>query len=93
MARLICIDNDSEKKKFIYDTKREIQSVNINFLIGAGCSFPALKPAGNIEKVINKKLEKQLDEEVDFLIFDFIKGILDQSLELIKITGKKIRLL
>jgi hypothetical protein len=55
MAKLIDVSKDKENKEFITTLQKAIQSSNINFLFGSGCSFPAIKTLGNIEGVIENK--------------------------------------
>ena len=91
MAILINIDNKTELSKFLLNIRKQIQSVNINFIIGAGCSFPAINIAGNIEEEINLKIDNHRYEEAEIQIFNFIKDILKNSVELINEEETKNR--
>ena len=53
MANKINISDEANKKKLNVDLRKIIQSANLNFLIGSGCSFPAINPLGNIEREID----------------------------------------
>jgi hypothetical protein len=55
MAKLIDISNEKEREHFITALQKIIQSSNINFLFGSGCSVPAIKTLGNIENDIENK--------------------------------------
>jgi uncharacterized protein YjgD (DUF1641 family) len=55
MAKLIDISKDKENKEFITTLQKAVQSSNINFLFGSGCSYPAIKTLGNIENEIENK--------------------------------------
>jgi hypothetical protein len=52
MAKLIDI---CEGDGYITTLQKAVQSSNINFLFGSGCSSPAIKTLGNIESEIEKK--------------------------------------
>jgi hypothetical protein len=55
MAKIIDISIEDEKKEFVTILRKIIQSSNINFLFGSGCSVPAIKTLGNIENDVEKK--------------------------------------
>jgi hypothetical protein len=55
MAKLIDVSKDKENKEFITTLQKAVQSSNINFLFGSGCSYPAIKTLGNIESEIEDK--------------------------------------
>ena len=52
MIKKIDIDIVEEKDKLLEILQKTTQSANLNFLIGAGCSTPALKALGNTEQKI-----------------------------------------
>jgi len=52
-----------------------IQSGNLNFLIGSGASYPAIKTAGDIETEINDLLAKGEADAADEKALDFIEEI------------------
>jgi len=70
-------DLDNNKKDLLAKLHKAIQSVNLNFLIGSGCSHPALEPLGNIEDEVRKKRVEGKDEEAEKLIFVFLKPFLE----------------
>ena len=69
MARTIKIE---ESKDCL---KSYVQSGNLNFLIGSGASYPAIKLAGNIETEINGLLSDGKENEADLLCLDFIENL------------------
>lgn len=71
MANNINIDID--KDKFIAKLQKGVQSANLNFLIGSGCSLPAIKTLGNIEKEIDILLKSGNNDEAEIKTFEFIK--------------------
>ncbi|ADE39993.1 SIR2 family protein [Candidatus Puniceispirillum marinum] len=83
MTRVYNIDvTENECVKCLGDAiSPYIQSGNINFLIGAGTSRPAINVLGNIEKTINKNLEAGEDEKANLEAFKFIRDMVavDQS--------------
>ena len=54
MATTIDIEQEKEKKELITLLQKAIQSCNLNFLIGAGCSCPLIPASGPIEKEIDE---------------------------------------
>jgi len=88
MANIIEISKVKKKlkaeKKLKDILRKSFQSANINFLIGSGCSLPAIKPLGNIEKEIDVllKVGKELDAEI--CMYDFLKPIAESNNNLIE---------
>lgn len=64
---------------FLSDLRKTLESTNINFLLGAGCSMPAFKTLGNLEE-----LRVELEEKKDSLgenrdvIYRLIKAEIDR---------------
>ena len=79
-----CINLDKKKKELITNLQKAVQSANLNFLIGSGCSLPAIKTLGNIEKDVQEKIKYNENEEADKLIFDFLKPFVENTNILIK---------
>jgi hypothetical protein len=76
-------DIDSNLGTFVDSLRKAIQSARLNFLIGAGCSVPAIAPLGNIEIQVQELYEQDKTEEAESLIFDFLKPFLDVSCKII----------
>ena len=53
----IANNNESDTLKTILF--KSFQSCNINFLLGAGTSFPAISTLGNIENEVQELVEKR----------------------------------
>lgn len=77
MARLI--DIDTKKDAFLNDLRKAIQSARLNFLIGAGCSCPAISPLGDVETQVQDLFDQDKSEEAETLIFGFLRPFLDVS--------------
>jgi hypothetical protein len=73
MAILVNIDDDTKKKDWIEKFSKIIQSAHLNFLIGSGCSQPAISPLQNLEKDYEKLVEDSKFEEADRLLFSFLR--------------------
>lgn len=64
---------------FLRDLRKTLESTNINFLLGAGCSMPAFRTLGNLEE-----LRVELEEKKDSLgknrdvIYRLIKAEIDR---------------
>ncbi|OGS32632.1 MAG: hypothetical protein A2474_08290, partial [Elusimicrobia bacterium RIFOXYC2_FULL_34_12] len=79
MAKLYNIDDTTKKGEFKETFCKAIQSVNLNFFIGSGCSDPALAPLCNIENEIQEKINNGKDEEAQKQIFEFLKSFIEVS--------------
>jgi hypothetical protein len=80
MANLIDILNDDIKSKFIKRLSRIIQSANLNFLIGSGCSYPALEASGDTEKnIVTARTADDDDDKAEKLLHDFLVPFLDNT--------------
>jgi hypothetical protein len=82
MANTINIDENT--KEIVEILQKAVQSANLNFLLGSGCTMPAIKTLGNIEKDIQNELENGNDEEAEKLTFEFLKPFLENTNTLIK---------
>ena len=68
MAKVLKIKTEDEKKYFLQKFRKEIQSANLNFLIGSGCSLPAIQLMGEIENDVQEKREQgKFDEAITYL--------------------------
>lgn len=83
MANKINISNDANKKNLNDILRKSFQSANINFLIGSGCSSPAIKPSGEVEKKICSLLDEGKGLEAEKLMCTFLKPIADSNDKLI----------
>lgn len=73
MTEIIRIADDNQPApKFL---EPYLQSGNLNFLIGSGASYPAIKTAGNIEVEINDLLAANKDDEANKKAFEFLRTI------------------
>lgn len=77
------IDIDSELEALLKDLRRAIQSARLNFLIGAGCSIPALTPLGSVEHEVQQLYDQNQVEEAELLIFNFLEPLLNVSCKII----------
>ncbi len=81
MAKIINIEKD--KDKFIGNLQKGVQSANLNFLIGSGCSKPANSTLGTIEKDIQSLLEEDKIEDAEKKTFEFLKPFVESTNQLI----------
>ena len=79
MAKTINID----EVEIIKNLQKAIQSANLNFLIGSGCSNPAITTLGNIEKAIQKLLDENKNDEANKNLAEFLKPFIDSTNQLI----------
>lgn len=64
---------------FFSDLRKTLESTNINFLLGAGCSMPAFRTLGNLEE-LRVELEEKKDSlgENSDVIYRLIKAEIDR---------------
>jgi len=77
MARTLDIDQGAERDALRTLLWKAIQSANLNFIIGSGCSTPAIPPLGNIEKQVQAKLAANQLDEADRILFDYLCPFID----------------
>ena len=71
-------DYNVNEIEIIFPTlKKAIQSANLNFLIGSGCSEPAIPTLGNIEKKIQKKRDEGDKNQAEKILFEFLNPFLE----------------
>lgn len=73
MANKIDISDDSNKELLNNILRKSFQSANINFLIGSGCSLPAIKTLGNVENNIQELFRESKEDEAEKKMCDFLK--------------------
>jgi len=78
------INIDKEYQDFIKSLQKAIQSANLNFLIGSGCSSPALQALGNIEQKIQKLLDDNKNDEANKKLIEFLSPFIESTNILIK---------
>jgi len=80
MARTIRLDDTNELGKLL---SRSFQSGHINFLIGSGASFPAIAPAGAVEKQIADLIALGDESEASQRMYEFLLSVQTPSNKLI----------
>ena len=83
MEQIIDISDTNLKNKFNESLQREIQSAHLNFLIGSGCSRPAISVLGNIEKEITELKKQGENDKADTKLYNFISPLLDSTKNLV----------
>lgn len=58
---------------------RTFQSCNLNILLGAGASLPAINTLGNIENDIDQLLKDNKEKEAIKKSYNFLKNIYEQN--------------
>jgi len=88
MARTCNIDN--AKQDFLAALRKAIQSANLNFLIGSGCSVPAIPVLGNIEKIVEEYNKAGKTTEADKQIFEFLSPFLKVSNQILNTPEENV---
>jgi len=83
MADKINIAIEKEKENLHVFLRKSFQSANINFLIGSGCSDPAIKTLGNVENDIQTLLREGKEDEAEKKMCDFLKPFVISANKLI----------
>lgn len=78
------LSNNEDEKDLKDILFKSFQSCNINFLLGAGASYPAIPTLGNIEKDVVELQQKGVENRAKFHLFSFLKEIFSKSNLLIK---------
>lgn len=73
MARTLNIRDSNEKKVLSTILNKAAQSANLNFIVGSGCSDPAIKTLGNIEKKVQDCIDKKEHDKADRILFDYLR--------------------
>ena len=75
-THVLCREVDQD---FLSDLRKTLESTNINFLLGAGCSMPAFRTLGNLEE-LRVELEEKKDSlgENSDVIYRLIKAEIDR---------------
>lgn len=81
MANLINLGDIQQKDGYITKLRKSIQSSNLNFLLGSGCSLPGIKALGNIEKAYTEEVEKGQNDAANKLLFEVLKPFLMEPSE------------
>jgi len=77
------IDIDKDKTELIKLLQKTVQSCNINFLIGSGCSYPAITALGTIEKDIDTLYKDRKKKEADQKLSEFLKPFIISTKQLV----------
>ena len=91
MAELINISCKKNKEKLTKRLSRIVQSANINFLIGSGCSYPAINVSGDTEKRIMEARTNGKDDIAEEILHDFLIQFLDNTKLLLENDTRKIK--
>lgn len=83
MAKSINIDKD--KNELIKILQKTVQSCNLNFLIGSGCSIPAMKALGSIEQEVEALYKENKQAEAEKKLAGFLKPFIESTKQLIDI--------
>jgi hypothetical protein len=81
MARIHTLTDSNEEIKRALT--RSLQSAHINYLIGAGASFPAIPVAGSVEQEIAALYDSNQEEEGRARTYGFLAGVQQPTNDLI----------
>jgi hypothetical protein len=81
MARIHTLTDSNEEIKRALT--RSLQSAHINYLIGAGASFPAIPVAGSVEQEIAALYDSNQEEEGRARMYGFLAGVQQPTNDLI----------
>jgi hypothetical protein len=81
MARIYTLNDSNEEVKRALT--RSLQSAHINYLIGAGASFPAVSVAGSVEQEIASLYENNQEGAARERMYGFLRGVQEPTNRLI----------
>ncbi|MGB2578709.1 hypothetical protein AAIR98_000628 [Elusimicrobium simillimum] len=84
MAKLIIVEDDKSLNVLTGLFFKGLQSCNINFLLGAGCSVKAIPYNSETEKKLTELLKNENQEEAQKQQYAFLKDIISVNEELYK---------
>lgn len=73
------IKNEEEDKNLRHLLFKSFQSCNMNFLLGAGTSYPAIKTLGNIENTVQKLINDDKEQDANKILINFLEKIYETS--------------
>ena len=85
MARALNISNEHDKDTLSTILQKATQSANLNFIIGSGCSYPAIDTLGNIEKEVQDSIDAGNQDEADQKLFNYLQPFIE-SVEMLRNT-------
>ena len=79
MAKITDIAGEKDQNMFVSNFYRLVQSSHLNFLIGSGCSLPAIKVLGDIEGEVTQLKNDGYEDDAVEALYDFMLPILDST--------------
>lgn len=73
------ISNEDENKTLKNLLFKSFQSCNINFLFGAGTSYPAISTLGNIENDVQELINNDKEPKANEILVDFLEKIYETT--------------
>jgi hypothetical protein len=86
MAKIIDLSKDNFKSGFVNSLQRAIQSAHLNFLIGSGCSRPAIAVLGDIEREVTDLKVKGEEDEATRKLYSFLVPLVKSTASLVTDT-------
>jgi len=68
-----------DKNEIIKILQKSVQSCNLNFLIGSGCSFPAISVLGNIEQEVEGVYKSGNDDKATEILTNFLQPFVENN--------------
>lgn len=78
------INLNADKSELIKILQKTVQSCNLNFLIGSGCSIPAIKALGPVEQEVEKLYEEDNEKEAEAKLAEFLKPFIKSTEQVIE---------
>jgi len=79
MARTLDLQSDKNREKLLAMLRKATESANLNFLIGSGCSSPAIPTLGNIEKQVQNLHDEGKGDEANLALCTYLKQFLTST--------------
>ena len=79
MARQLCLDAEGMRLELTSFLKRATESASLNFILGSGCSCPAIPVLGNVEETVRKLRDEGREEEVGRALIGYLKHFTEST--------------
>ena len=76
MATMLDLQSDKNREKLVAILRKATESAHLNFLIGSGCSSPAIPTLGNIEEQVQNLRDEGRSDEANLALCTYLSQFL-----------------
>jgi len=82
MAKIFNIDEAKQLSELVRILQKAVQSANLNFILGSGCSYPAIQTLADVEKSVEDLISQGKNDEAEEIILDFLEPFVASTKQL-----------